>query len=77
MTGTASGGKKCAATNKKLYGEDYYSRIGKKGGSVSTPTGGFGSEKVGPDGLTGRQRSVICGRIGGRKSKRGKKVQND
>ena len=73
MAGTISGGKKCAAKNKKLYGEDYYRRIGKKGGSVSTPTGGFGSDKVGPDGLTGHERAKIAGAKGGRMSKRGSK----
>lgn len=32
MAGTSSGGKKCAAANKKKYGDDYYSNIGRKGG---------------------------------------------
>lgn len=51
--------------------------IGSRGGSNGKGPGykgGFASNEVGEDGLTGRQRSTICGRIGGRKSKRGKKV---
>ena len=34
MSGTSAGGKKTAIKNKQLHGEDYYSRLGKKGGSV-------------------------------------------
>ena len=49
MTGTISGGKKCAATIKRL----------------------FGSDKIGPDGLTGRERARIAGAKGSRVSKRG------
>lgn len=33
--------------------------------------GGFASDKIGPDGLTGRQRAALVGAIGGLKSKRG------
>jgi general stress protein YciG len=40
MPGTYSGAMKTTATNKKLYGEDYYKRIGKKGGENGR-TGGF------------------------------------
>lgn len=77
MAGNKAGGKKAAATNKARHGEDFYARIGKKGGSRST-TGGFASEKVGEDGLTGRQRAVLVGAIGGLKSKRGNaKAKNE
>ena len=34
--------------------------------------GGFASELVGKDGLTGRDRAKKCGAIGGRKSRRTK-----
>ena len=37
MAGTKEGGKKTALKNKQLHGEDYYSRLGKKGGSVKHP----------------------------------------
>ena len=40
MSGTKAGGLKAAATNKKLYGDGFYARIGKKGGT-NGHTGGF------------------------------------
>lgn len=70
VVGTVSGGKKCAATNVALYGANYYKRIGRLGGLKST-TGGFASDKVGKDGLTGKQRAKIAGAVGGKRSKRG------
>lgn len=71
MAGTKAGGMKAAATNKIKHGEDFYAKIGKKGGSVSTPEGGFGSKKIGPDGLTGAERAKIVGARGGRNGHRG------
>ena len=53
--------------------------IGYKGGSSGKGPGykgGFASDRVGEDGLTGRERSIICGRIGGQKSKRGRKTKD-
>lgn len=32
MANTKAGGLKCAATNKKKYGDDFYRNIGRKGG---------------------------------------------
>lgn len=43
---------------------------GRKGGH-NGKTGGFASNKVGADGMTGLERAVICGAIGGKKSRRG------
>ena len=40
MAGTKAGGKKAAATNKAKNGEDFYARIGRKGGQ-NGHTGGF------------------------------------
>lgn len=40
MSGNMAGGKKAANTNKTKYGKDFYSNIGKIGGSRGT-TGGF------------------------------------
>lgn len=74
MGGTVEGGKKAAATNKKKYGNGFYARIGKKGGH-NGHTGGFASEKVGEDGLTGRERAKLVGSIGGSVSSR-KGVRN-
>lgn len=70
MVGTLEGGKKAAITNKLKYGEGFYARIGKKGGRNGR-TGGFASEVIGKDGLSGRQRAKIAGAKGGAKSRRG------
>ena len=69
MAGTISGGKKAAQSNIEKHGKDYYSIIGRKGGKRST-TGGFASQKVGKDGLTGLERARLAGAKGGRRSKR-------
>ena len=64
MSGNETGGKRAAATNKRKYGEDFYRKIGSIGGSKSKG-GGFGSEIVGADGLTGFERARIAGAKGG------------
>lgn len=69
MAGTVLGGQKAAATNKVKYGQKFYAEIGAMGGRKSN-NGGFASYKVGPDGLTGRERARIAGQVGGRKSRR-------
>lgn len=70
MAGSVAGGKRAAEVNKRNHGDDFYSRIGRLGGKASR-TGGFASEVVGPDGLTGRERASKAGIIGGLKSRRG------
>lgn len=70
MAGNRDGGLKAAETNKK-NDPDFYRRIGAIGGRNGN-TGGFASDKVGKDGLTGRQRARLVGREGGLKSKRGR-----
>lgn len=72
MAGTIEGGRKAAQTNLKKYGKDFYSRLGKVGGQKGR-TGGFASDIVGADGLTGRERASKVGAIGGTISRRGKK----
>ena len=67
MAGTKAGGQKAAATNKKKYGSDFYASIGAKGGQ-NGKTGGFAA------GEAGRERARIYGAIGGRISRRTKKV---
>lgn len=68
MSGTVEGGKKCAETNKRKYGPDWYKKIGAMGGKVSS-TGGFATvDENGEHTL-----AKIAGTIGGRKSKRKKK----
>lgn len=65
MAGTKEGGAKAAATVKSKHGEDFYARIGAKGG-VNGHTGGFAA------GEAGRQRAIKYGAVGGRKSRRPK-----
>jgi uncharacterized protein len=71
MAGTKIGGAKAGKTNKERYGDDYYARIGAQGGKKGK-TGGFASDKVGKDGLTGRERARLAGQLGGLKSRRNK-----
>lgn len=70
MAGTKAGGIKARNTNLKRYGKDFYRNAGRLGGLAGT-TGGFKSDVVGKDGLTGRERAVIAGQKGGKKSRRG------
>jgi len=70
MAGTTEGGRKAAATNKAKYGRGFYAHIGSMGGKKSR-SGGFASDKVGKDGLTGAERAREAGRKGGLISKRG------
>lgn len=62
MAGNTAGGKKAAATNKERHGDDFYSRIGRLGGLVSTPTGGFAAMSP--------EKRREAGRKGGHKSSR-------
>ena len=71
MAGTNKGGLKAADTIRRRHGDDFYKKIGKQGG-VKSNTGGFASQKIGEDGLTGKERARIAGKKGGSKSKRGK-----
>lgn len=68
MTGTRSGGLKAAETNRILHGEDFYARIGAKGGSVLTDKPrGFASMSI--------RKVKKAGRKGGLKSRRGPSAQ--
>lgn len=67
MPGTKIGGQRAAATNKKRYGKGFYNRIGKLGGETSRG-GGFKSEIVDKNGLTGSERARLAGQKGGLKS---------
>ena len=69
MAGNKEGGAKAAIKNKELHGDDFYARIGAIGGKIGR-TGGFASNFRGADGLTGRERAVVAGAVGGRKSRR-------
>lgn len=76
LSGTKAGGIAARNTNYEKHGRNFYRLIGGIGGSAphSKPRG-FASEKVGEDGLTGRQRARFAGAIGGRISRRPKKEE--
>lgn len=61
MVGTREGGLKASKTNKERQGEDFYSRIGKKGGQ-NGHTGGFAANPA---------LAKVAGAKGGKISKRG------
>lgn len=76
MAGTKAGGAKTARTNKERHGEDFYARLGRLGGR-NGHTGGFGSNAIGKDGLTGFERARIAGKKGGHISRRGKSTKGE
>ena len=61
MSGTKSGGRKAAATNKAKYGKEFYANIGRRGGR-NGHTGGFAANP---------ELARIAGAKGGKKSRRG------
>lgn len=63
-----AGGIKAAATTKRLRGEAFYKKIGRKGGKAAQG-GGFAYDYVAPDGRTGPELAQEHGRIGGTLSK--------
>ena len=68
MPNTKAGGKKAQQTLLERLGSKeavrkYYQEIGRKGG-VKSRGGGFGSEKIGKDGLTGAERARQAGQVG-------------
>ena len=65
MSGTKAGGLKAAARNKEIHGEDFYARIGKKGGLVC----GMKGFALNPE------LARVAGAKGGKISKRGKAKQ--
>jgi len=72
MAGNREGGLKAAKTTKKRHGKNFYKGIGANGGKLSN-NGGFASELIGPDGLTGSQRASLAGAKGGKISRRPKR----
>lgn len=72
MPGTRAGGVKAKSTILERYGAGFYSRLAAAGGRKGT-TGGFASEEVGSDGLTGRERARLAGKKGATAPKRNKK----
>lgn len=70
MAGTKAGGIKAAQKNL-AKDPDFYAKIGRKGGQNGR-SGGFASNVVGADGLTGQQRARLAGAKGGKISRRRK-----
>ena len=69
MSGNQAGGKKAAEKNKRLYGEDFYKKIGSKGGSKTM------AEGAKPKGFAANiQRASEAGRRGGLISRRKKRI---
>lgn len=66
MAGTVEGGRKAAKTNKVLYGDGFYARIGAKGGR-NGHTGGFAANP---------ELARKAGAKGGKASKRGLSSQS-
>jgi general stress protein YciG len=63
VSGTAEGNRKRAETLRKKHGEDYL-RESAINAAKHSP-GGFASNKIGKDGLTGKERAQKAGRKGG------------
>jgi len=64
MAGTIAGGKQASITNRNKYGEDYYKKIGQKGGSAKVPKGFARMPK---------EKVMLAGEKGGSISRRGPK----
>ena len=50
----------------------WFASIGSRGGHNGSENKGFASKAIGDDGLTGQQRAMVQGQIGGRISRRRK-----
>ena len=61
MSGTKGGGLKAANTNKERYGEEFYKKIGSKGGATPHVSRPF---------QKGGELAKRAGALGGRKSTR-------
>lgn len=72
MAGNVIGGRKAAKKNIARE-EKFYQRIGHIGGKKSQ-NGGFASDVIGKDGLTGKERARLAGKKGGKISRRGKAI---
>lgn len=62
MSGTKEGAMKARETNKLRHGEDFYARIGRKGGLVCVPKGFAKNPKL----------ARKAGALGGKISRRGR-----
>lgn len=62
MAGTRLGGLKAKETNRKRYGKDFYSLIGKKGADSVNPKNRYWARN--------KEAARIAGRLGGLKGKK-------
>ncbi|MGI0134386.1 MAG: hypothetical protein ACREBW_05460 [Candidatus Micrarchaeaceae archaeon] len=58
MSGTRSGGKAAAETNKQRYGKDFYAKIGARGGRLSKTGGFYANRKLASTAGADRRRKV-------------------
>lgn len=65
MAGTKAGAAKAKQTNMKRYGNTFFAEIGGKGGKVKGVKKGFAANP---------ERARAAGKVGGARSRRGKKV---
>lgn len=63
MAGTVVGGKSAAEKNKAKYGQDFYQKIGSKGGRLGH-TGGFASMTHEQASAAGRKGGFVSRRMG-------------
>lgn len=63
--------KRIAAKTRRKYGEDYFAKIGRKGGKKGWRGKGFASELLDKNGMSGYERAAKAGSKGGKKSRRG------
>ena len=68
MAQTKAGGAKAVKTNKERYGEDFYKKMGAKGGKVTGVAKGFAANP---------ELAARVGVIGGLRSKRGPAKKDD
>ena len=66
MSGSRVGGAKTAKTNRERYGDDFYKKIGSKGGKVKGVAKGFAANP---------ELARAAGAIGSRKSRKRSKNQ--
>jgi hypothetical protein len=71
MAGTLAGGRKLSLTIRAKYGDDFWKQQGAIGGRASN-NGGFATEKLNKNGLTGTEQARLSGAKGGAISKRTK-----
>lgn len=68
MSGTKEGARKRLEKLRKEHDPEWFKQNASKAGKAGGNGKGYASEKVGKDGLTGRQRAALAGKKGGQLS---------